>query len=76
MQRKIKTPLVKRVFGWEKGYRAQRNRARKSLRIGDIKKAEVFAIEGVACSFTNSFRASAMGWGRPMIATLFGPFRS
>lgn len=36
----------------------------------------MFAMDGIACSFTNSFKASAMGWGRPIMATLFGPFRS
>lgn len=33
------------------------------------------AIEGWACSFVNNFKASAKGWGIPMIPTLFGPFR-
>lgn len=32
--------------------------------------------EGNVCSFVNSFRTSANGWGRPAIPTLFGPFRS
>lgn len=76
IQRKIKTPIVNTICGWEKGYRVQRSRARKRLRTGDIKKVEMFAIDGIACSFTNSFKASAIGWGRPIIATLFGPFRS
>lgn len=31
---------------------------------------------GFICSFVNSLRASAKGWGRPNSPTLFGPFRS
>ena len=30
---------------------------------------------GVACSFRNSFMASANGCGRPISPTLFGPLR-
>ena len=64
------------MCGWEKGYRAQRNRARKRLKTGDIKKVDMLASEGMVCSFTKSFKASARGCGIPLIETLFGPLRS
>ena len=44
--------------------------------MGAIKNVEVLAIDGNDCSFTKSFRASARGWGSPVIDTLLGPFRS
>lgn len=50
-------------------------RAKNSLRAGAIMNVDMFAIEGRDCSFRNSFRASAIGWGSPMIDTLFGPLR-
>ena len=32
--------------------------------------------EGFGISFVNSLRASAIGWGIPIIMVLFGPLRS
>lgn len=43
--------------------------------IGEMKKINIFDLKGIDCSFTNSFRASAKGWGIPIILTLFGPLR-
>lgn len=36
---------------------------------------DMFAKEGNDCSLRKSLRASAIGCGSPIIATLFGPFR-
>ena len=45
-------------------------------RIGIIMKGERFILKGWVCSFENSLIASAIGWGIPIILTLFGPFRN
>lgn len=75
-QRKNRTPKDKNMEGEYMGYRSQRVSARVRLRIGAKIKGRKFAGEGDACSFKNNFSASARGWGRPIRATLFGPFRS
>jgi len=36
---------------------------------------KTFEVKGLVCSFVKSLRASANGWGSPIIPTLFGPFR-
>lgn len=43
--------------------------------MGAARKIDWLAKEGVVCSFRKSLRASARGWGMPVIDTLFGPFR-
>lgn len=50
-------------------------RARNRLSAGAIIKVDIFASEGIDCSFRKSFKASAIGCGRPAMETLFGPFR-
>lgn len=50
-------------------------RARKRLSAGAAINVDIFANEGRDCSFRNSLKASASGWGIPLIETLFGPFR-
>lgn len=58
-----------------KGYKDHKRRARRRADIGAIMKGVVLARVGLLCSLAKSFSASAKGWGRPMIPTLFGPFR-
>ena len=55
---------------------SHRARAKNSPIIGAIINGRVFAIAGLFISLVNSFKASAKGWGRPIIPTLLGPFRS
>ena len=57
------------------GYNDHKVSARINLNIGDIKKGSWFDKVGRDCSLVNNFRASAKGWGSPVILTLFGPFR-
>ena len=69
-------PKDRKRGGSGMGYTSHSVSARLRLRIGAIIKGRRFAGAGEACSFKNSFRASARGWGRPIRITLFGPFRS
>ena len=75
-QRKNRTPNDKNMDGKYIGYSSQRLSARVRLKTGAKIKGSRLAGAGDACSFKNSFNASASGWGRPIRATLFGPLRS
>jgi len=70
------SPSGIKILGVEVGYKNHIIRARSKLRVGAVRNGVKFADEGEACSFRNSFRASARGWGNPRNITLFGPFRS
>jgi len=68
-------PNVMNMEGLEWGMRDHSIRARNNPRVGAIKKGYIFAEEGRVSSLVNSFRASAIGWGSPIIPTLLGPLR-
>lgn len=51
-------------------------RAKISPTMGAAMKKYLFIRVGLFCSFINNLIASAKGCGRPIIDTLFGPFRS
>ena len=76
MQRKRTMPKLINRYGVGSGYKIHRRRAKKSPAIGAIRNGVLLAGDGAADSFINSFIASAIGWGKPVSITLFGPFRS
>lgn len=75
IHKNISTPKGRKDPGFECGNRHHINRAKNSLNTGATKNGVILAMVGFACSFTRSFKASANGWGIPIIPTLLGPFR-
>ena len=75
MQRNRRAPIVMKKVGWVVGYSIHIINARNSLNEGAAINGEMLAIDGNVCSLRKSFIASAIGWGTPIIETLFGPLR-
>lgn len=76
MQRNNKAPHLTKIGAEGRGYRIHIKRARSKLRKGAKRKGATIDKVGLACSFANSFKASANGWGSPIIPTLLGPLRN
>jgi len=58
------------------GYSSHMISASASPAAGAIVNPREFAVVGVTRCLTKSLIASANGWGRPIIPTFLGPFRS
>ena len=74
--KKKRIPNLECMPGEREGEIIHKIRASKRPTKGaNIKGARLEKV-GEVISFVNNFAASARGWGRPRIPTLFGPFRS
>ena len=52
-----------------------KTKASSNLAMGEKENGKKLADVGILLDFVNSFKASAIGWGNPIILTLLGPLR-